>query len=83
VVTQAAMAFSQVQGAFSLIVTQFQEVTTYAVVIDQRCAGREGFPACWKDLCLILRSPFPADSPYREERGGIEPAQADPSIPVR
>ena len=34
-VTQAAMAFSQVQGAFSLIVTQFQEVTTYAAVIDR------------------------------------------------
>jgi putative ATP-binding cassette transporter len=35
VVTQAAMAFSQVQGAFSLIVTEFQEVTTYAAVIDR------------------------------------------------
>jgi putative ATP-binding cassette transporter len=35
VVTQAAMAFSQVQGAFSLIVTQFQEVTTYAAVTDR------------------------------------------------
>jgi putative ATP-binding cassette transporter len=35
VVTQAAMEFSQVQGAFSLIVTQFQEVTTYAAVIDR------------------------------------------------
>jgi putative ATP-binding cassette transporter len=35
VVTQAAMAFSQVQGAFSLLVTQFQEVTTYAAVVDR------------------------------------------------
>jgi putative ATP-binding cassette transporter len=31
-VTQAAMAFAQVQGAFSLIVTQFQAVMTYAAV---------------------------------------------------
>jgi vitamin B12/bleomycin/antimicrobial peptide transport system ATP-binding/permease protein len=35
VVTQAAMAFSQVLGAFSLIVTQFQEVTAYAAVIGR------------------------------------------------
>jgi putative ATP-binding cassette transporter len=34
-VTQAAMAFSQVQGAFSLFVTQFQEVTTYAASVDR------------------------------------------------
>ncbi len=40
-VTQAAMAFSQVQGAFSLIVTQFQEVSTYAAV-----TGRLG--AMWE-----------------------------------
>src|SRR5262249_38367835 len=34
-VTQAAMAFSQVQGAFSLLVTQFQELTIYAAVIGR------------------------------------------------
>ncbi len=34
-VTQAAMAFAQVQGAFSLIVTQFQEMTIYAAVIGR------------------------------------------------
>jgi putative ATP-binding cassette transporter len=34
-VTQAAMAFAQVQGAFSLLVTQFQEVSTYAALIDR------------------------------------------------
>jgi putative ATP-binding cassette transporter len=32
-VTQAAMAFAQVQGAFSLIVTQFQEVSAYAAIV--------------------------------------------------
>ena len=35
VVTQAAMAFAQVQGAFSLVVTQFQELTNYAAVVDR------------------------------------------------
>jgi putative ATP-binding cassette transporter len=34
-VTQAAMAFAQVQGAFSLIVNEFQVVTTYAAVIGR------------------------------------------------
>jgi putative ATP-binding cassette transporter len=32
-VTQAAMAFAQVQGAFALLETQFQELTSYAAVI--------------------------------------------------
>ena len=34
-VTQAAMAFAQVQGAFSIIVTQFQQLSAFAVVIDR------------------------------------------------
>jgi putative ATP-binding cassette transporter len=34
-VTQAEMAFTQVQAAFSLIVTQFQYVTTYAAVVGR------------------------------------------------
>jgi putative ATP-binding cassette transporter len=34
-VTQAAMAFAQVQGAFALLETQYQEVTTYAAVIGR------------------------------------------------
>src|SRR5262249_30269763 len=37
-VTPAAMASSQVQGAFQLFVTQFQEVTTYVVVVDRLIA---------------------------------------------
>jgi putative ATP-binding cassette transporter len=52
-VTQAAMAFSQVQGAFSLIVTQFQEVTTYAAVI-----GRLG--ALWDAIEPAKAAPAPA-----------------------
>jgi putative ATP-binding cassette transporter len=34
-VTQAAMAFAQVQGAFSLLVTQFQQVSAYAAVVER------------------------------------------------
>jgi len=33
VITQAAMAFAQLMGAFSLIVTQFQSISSYAAVI--------------------------------------------------
>src|SRR6185312_9499864 len=34
-IPQAAMAFSQVLGAFSLIVTKFQELSTYAAVTNR------------------------------------------------
>jgi len=34
-VTQAAMAFSQLLGAFSLIVTQFQNLSSYAAVVGR------------------------------------------------
>jgi putative ATP-binding cassette transporter len=37
-VTQAAMAFAQVQGAFSLFVLQFQEVSVYLAVTDRLSA---------------------------------------------
>ena len=33
VITQSSMAFSHVLGAFSLIVTQFQQISSYAVVL--------------------------------------------------
>ena len=34
-VTQAAMAFSHALGAFSLIVTQFQQISNYAAVVNR------------------------------------------------
>lgn len=34
-IAQAAMAFGQVVGAFSLIVTKFQELSTYAAVVNR------------------------------------------------
>jgi len=35
VITQAAMAFSQLLGAFSLIITQFQSISSYAAVLSR------------------------------------------------
>lgn len=35
VVTQSAMAFAQLAGAFSLIVTQFQSISSYAAVVTR------------------------------------------------
>ncbi len=35
VITQSAMAFTQLLGAFSLIVTQFQSISSYAAVISR------------------------------------------------
>lgn len=35
VITQSAMAFAQLMGAFSLIVTQFQSISSYAAVIGR------------------------------------------------
>jgi putative ATP-binding cassette transporter len=35
VVTQSAMAFTQLMGAFSLAITQFQSISTYAAVITR------------------------------------------------
>src|SRR5262249_48508206 len=57
-VTQAAMAFAQVQGAFSLIVTQFQQVTIYAAV-----TGRLG--ALWEATEPGAAGPPPARPPPR------------------
>jgi vitamin B12/bleomycin/antimicrobial peptide transport system ATP-binding/permease protein len=37
-IAQAAMAFAQVVGAFSLIVTKFQEVSTFAAVVNRLSA---------------------------------------------
>ncbi len=52
-VTQAAMAFAQFQGAFSLLETEYQELTTYAAVI-----GRLG--ALWEATEPAKAAPAPA-----------------------
>jgi putative ATP-binding cassette transporter len=42
VITQSSMAFAQLLGAFSLVVTQFQQISGYAVVLARLSALREG-----------------------------------------
>jgi putative ATP-binding cassette transporter len=77
-VTQAAMAFSQVQGAFSLIVNQFQAVTAYAAV-----TGRLG--ALWEATDPSAAAPAPAAPLPRKPARRPAPAaaaHAAPSGPV-
>ena len=42
VISQSSMAFSHLLGAFSLIVTQFQQISSYAVVVARLSALGEG-----------------------------------------
>ena len=42
VITQSAMAFSQLLGAFSLIITQFQSLSSYAAVLARVASLTEG-----------------------------------------
>src|SRR4030095_16396279 len=42
VITQAAMAFSNLLGAFSLVVTQFLVISSYAAVLARLSALTEG-----------------------------------------
>jgi putative ATP-binding cassette transporter len=42
VISQSAMAFSHLIGAFSLVVTQFQQISSYAVVLARLSALGEG-----------------------------------------
>jgi putative ATP-binding cassette transporter len=65
-VTQAAMAFSQVQGAFSLIVNQFQEVTTYAAVINR-------LGSLWEAIEPGVAPPAPAGPLPRTTAGKASP----------
>jgi putative ATP-binding cassette transporter len=43
VISQSSMAFSHLLGAFSLIITQFQQISSYAVVLARLSALGEGF----------------------------------------
>ncbi|OAI38585.1 hypothetical protein AYO40_06560, partial [Planctomycetaceae bacterium SCGC AG-212-D15] len=74
VVTQATMAFSQVQGAFSIIVTQFQQLVTYAAVI-----GRLG--SLWQAMAAPGAVP-PAVLPHGGEDLDGGQAVAVPPGPV-
>ncbi len=54
VVTQSAMAFAQLMGAFSLIVTQFQSISSYAAVV----ARLDRLMNVMDDACTCLESPI-------------------------
>jgi putative ATP-binding cassette transporter len=61
-VTQAAMAFAQVQGAFSIIVTQFQQLSAFAAVIDRLGSLWEATEPTDRELSELLpRADHPAE----------------------
>ncbi len=79
-VTQAAMAFSQVQGAFSLIVTQFQEVTTYAAVIGRLGALWEATEPKAPAPALVCPLPRVTDGKATPSGNGRAGAPAGPVV---
>jgi putative ATP-binding cassette transporter len=54
VVTQSAMAFSQLLGAFSLIVAQFQSISAFATVIRRLGLLWEEMDATDKDFGIVM-----------------------------
>jgi putative ATP-binding cassette transporter len=61
IVSQAAMAFGQVVGAFSLIVTKFQEASTFAAVANRLGAmweATESAPEQTKELAHSEQAPI-------------------------
>lgn len=53
VITQSAMAFSQLLGAFSLIVTQFQSISSFAAVVSRLSSLAEAFEEAQSTPCKI------------------------------
>jgi putative ATP-binding cassette transporter len=73
-VTQAAMAFTQALGAFSLLITQFQQLSTYAAAV-----GRLG------ELWEATEPPHPkaaagASGDRAPVPGGLVPPTAGPAV---
>ena len=89
VVTQSAMAFAQLVGAFSLIITQFQSISAYAAVmtrlgkLDEGMEEAQSHPVPPKEVCphhsrtsscpLCASRPLP-DSTILVTDSGPEPA---------
>jgi len=63
VITQSAMAFAQLLGAFSLIVTQFQSISSFAAVLARLNALNDAFQQA--------HAPTPAGIEVREESGRL------------
>ena len=65
VITQSAMAFAQLMGAFSLIVTQFQSISSYAAVIGRLSKLNEAVDNLrHRERPVVIR---PADGEVRYE----------------
>ncbi len=64
VITQSAMAFAQLLGAFSLIVTQFQSISSFAAVLARLNALNDAFQQA--------HAPVAAGIEVREEAGRLE-----------
>lgn len=60
VITQSAIAFTQLLGAFSLIVTQFQSISSYAAVISRLAAFTEAREKVIKESLSAI--PFSKDT---------------------
>src|SRR5262245_5340755 len=85
VITQSAMAFSQVLGAFSLIVTQFQSISSFAAVVARLGALAEGYERAQAvtlfstEFCPHHRAP--AECPICSPQQGLLPTL--PTITIR
>jgi putative ATP-binding cassette transporter len=66
IVSQAAMAFGQVVGAFSLIVTKFQEVSTFAAVANRLGSMWEATEPAAKQPEETPKEPAPAKHAHIE-----------------
>jgi len=66
VISQSAMAFSHLIGAFSLVVTQFQQISSYAVVLARLSALGEGVDQLKAGDARIEIDDSGAELAYRE-----------------
>jgi putative ATP-binding cassette transporter len=66
VISQSSMAFSYLIGAFSLVVTQFQQISSYAVVIARLSALGEGVERVETVAARIEMEESGADLEYQQ-----------------
>jgi putative ATP-binding cassette transporter len=66
VISQSSMAFSHLIGAFSLVVTQFQQISSYAVVIARLSALGEGVERVETVAARIEMDESGADLEYQQ-----------------
>jgi putative ATP-binding cassette transporter len=76
VVTQSAMAFAQLVGAFSLIITQFQSISSYAAVVTRLGVLDEGIEQA------RMRPVLPDEVCTHHDRKGACPVCAARPLPA-